>query len=70
MNIMEIGALGSMLGKSVEIDGVSVGCLADMSIEQTIDGIKIHADIVPTDESIDKLREYSIMMSIMDEKPC
>lgn len=68
MNIMEIEPLGSMLGKSVEIDGVSVGYLTDMTIEQTIEGIRIHVDILPTNESLSKMNEYSFVMSIMNEK--
>lgn len=68
MNIMGIGGLGSMLGKPVEIDGVCVGYLADMTIEQTIEDIRIHVDILPTDENIRKMNEYSIMMDIMNDK--
>ena len=38
MNIMELDSLQTMLGKAVEVDGCCVGYLADMTLEQTLNG--------------------------------
>lgn len=70
MSIMEPGSLNTMLGKAVEVDGCCVGYLADMTLEQTINGVKIHLEIAPTSESIKKMDEYSKIMSVMDDKNC
>lgn len=70
MNIMELGSLNTMLGKAVEIDGCCVGYLADMTLEQTLHGFKIHLEIAPSSETIDKMGEYAKIMSVMNEKNC
>lgn len=70
MNIMELGSLNTMLGKAVEVDGCCVGYLADMTLEQTMNGIKIHLEIAPSPETIKKMDEYSKIMSVMADKNC
>lgn len=70
MNIMELGSLQTMLGKAVEVDGCCVGYLADMTLEQTINGVKIHLEIAPTSETIKKMDEYSKIMCVLDDKNC
>lgn len=70
MNIMELGSLNTMLGKAVEVDGCCVGYLADMTLEQTINGVKIHLEIAPTSETINKMDEYSKIMSVLADKNC
>ena len=66
MNILELDSLQIMLGKAVEVDGCCVGHLADMTLEQTITGVKIHLEIAPTQETIKKMDEYAKIMSVMD----
>lgn len=70
MNIMELDSLNTMLGKAVEVDGCCVGHLADMMLEQTMDGVKIHLEIAPTSETINKMEEYSKIMGVMADKNC
>ena len=70
MNILELDSLQTMLGKAVEIDGCCVGHLADMVLEQTITGVKIHLEIAPTYENIKKMDEYAKMMGVMADKNC
>ena len=70
MNIMELDSLNTMLGKAGEVDGCCVGHLADMTLEQTITGVKIHLEIAPTYETIRKMDEYSKIMGVMNEKNC
>ena len=70
MNIMELDSLQTMLGKAVEIDGCCVGHLADMTLEQTITGVKIHLAIAPTQDTIRKMDEYSKIMGVMADKNC
>ena len=70
MNIMELGSLNTMLGKAVEVDGCCVGHLADMTLEQTITGVKIHLEIAPTSKTMKKMDEYSKIMGVMNEKNC
>ena len=70
MNILELGSLNTMLGKAVEVDGCCVGHLADMTLEQTITGVKIHLEIAPTYETMKKMDEYSKIMSVMADKNC
>ena len=70
MNIMELDSLQTMLGKTVEIDGCYVGHLADMTLEQTITGVKIHLEIAPTYENIKKMEEYAKIMGVMNDKNC
>ena len=70
MNIMELDSLQTMLGKAVEVDGCCVGHLADMMLEQTMDGVKIHLEIAPTSETIGKMLEYSKIMGVMADKNC
>ena len=70
MNIMELDSLQTMLGKAVEIDGCCVGHLADMTLEQTITGVKIHLEIAPTSENMKKMDEYSKIMGVMADKNC
>lgn len=70
MNIMELGSLQTMLGEAVEVDGCCVGYLADMTLEQTINGVKIHLEIAPTSETIKKMDEYSKIMCVLDDKNC
>ena len=70
MNIMEMDSLNTMLGKAVEVDGCCVGHLADMVLEQTITGVKIHLEIAPTSETIRKMDEYSKIMGVMADKNC
>ena len=70
MNIMELGSLNTMLGKAVEVDGCCVGHLADMVLEQTLNGVKIHLEIAPTSETINKMEEYSGIMGVMADKNC
>lgn len=70
MNIMELDSLQTMLGKAVEVDGCCVGYLADMMLEQTITGVKIHLEIAPSPDTINKMDEYSKIMSVIDEKNC
>lgn len=52
MNIMELDSLQTMLGKAVEVDGCCVGYLADMTLEQTLTGVKIHLEIAPSPDTI------------------
>ena len=70
MNIMELDSLQTMLGKAVEIDGCCVGHLADMVLEQTLTGVKIHLAIAPTSETMKKMDEYSKIMGVMADKNC
>lgn len=70
MNIMELDSLQTMLGKAVEVDGCCVGYLADMTLEQTMDGVKIHLEIAPSSDTIKKMEEYSKIMCVMDDKNC
>ena len=70
MNILELDSLNTMLGKAVEVDGCCIGYLADMTLEQTLTGVKIHLEIAPTQETINKMDEYAKIMSVMDEKNC
>ena len=70
MNIMELDSLNTMLGKAVEVDGCCVGHLADMTLEQTITGVKIHLEIAPTSETIRKMEEYAKIMGVMADKNC
>ena len=68
MNILELDSLHTMLGKAVEVDGCCVGHLADMTLEQTITGVKIHLEIAPTSETMKKMDEYSKIMGVMADK--
>ena len=70
MNILELDSLNTMLGKAVEVDGCCVGHLADMMLEQTITGVKIHLEIAPSSETIRKMEEYSKIMGVMADKNC
>ena len=70
MNIIELDSLNTMLGKAVEIDGCCVGHLADMMLEQTMDGVKIHLEIAPSPDTINKMDEYSKIMGVMADKNC
>ena len=70
MNILELDSLQTMLGKAVEIDGCCVGHLADMTLEQNINGVKIHLEIAPSPETIRKMEEYSKIMGVMADKNC
>ena len=70
MNILELDSLQTMLGKAVEVDGCCVGHLADMVLEQTINGVKIHLEIAPTSETMKKIEEYSKIMCVMPDKNC
>lgn len=70
MNILELDSLQTMLGKAVEVDGCCVGYLADMTIEDTICGAKIHLEIAPTSKTIKKMDEYSKIMCVMADKNC
>ena len=68
MNILELGSLSTMLGKAVEVDGCCVGYLADMTLEQNLNGVRIHLEIAPSSESIDKIGEYAKIMSVLADK--
>ena len=70
MNIMELDSLQTMLGKAVEVDGCCVGHLADMTLEQTLTGVKIHLEIAPTSETMKKMEEYAKMIGVMADKNC
>ena len=70
MNILELDSLQTMLGKAVEVDGCCVGHLADMTLEQTLTGVKIHLEIAPTSETMKKMDEYSKIMCVMADKNC
>ena len=70
MNIMELDSLQTMLGKAVEVDGCCVGYLADMTLEQTITGVKIHLEIAPSPDTMKKMDEYSKIMGVMADKNC
>lgn len=70
MNILELDSLQTMLGKAVEVDGCCVGHLTDMTLEQTLNGVKIHLGIAPTSETIRKMEEYSKIMCVMADKNC
>lgn len=70
MNIMELDSLNTMLGKAVEIDGCCVGHLADMMLEQTMDGVKIHLEVAPSSDTINKMEEYSKIMGVIADKNC
>ena len=70
MNNMELDSLQTMLGKAVEIDGCCVGHLADMTLEQTLTGVKIHLEIAPTQDTMKKMDEYSKIMGVMAYKNC
>lgn len=68
MNILELDSLNTMLGKAVEVDGCCVGYLADMTLEQNINGVKIHLEIAPSPDTIKKMEEYAKIMCVMAEK--
>lgn len=70
MNIMELDSLQTMLGKAVEVDGCCIGYLADMMLEQTPTGVKIHLEIAPSPDTINKMDEYSKIMCVMADKNC
>ena len=70
MNIMELDSLQTMLGKSVEVDECCVGHLVDMTLEQTMNGVKIHLEVAPTYENMKKMDEYSKIMGVMADKNC
>lgn len=70
MNIMELDSLQTMLGKAVEVDGCCVGYLADMMLEQNINGVKIHLEIAPSPDTIRKMEEYSKIIGVMADKNC
>ena len=70
MNILELDSLQTMLGKAVEVDGCCVGHLADMVLEQNINGVRIHLEIAPTSETMKKMEEYSKIMSVIADKNC
>ena len=70
MNIMELDSLQTMLGKAVEVDGCCVGHLVDMTLEQTITGVKIRLEIAPTPDTMKKMDEYSKIMGVMADKNC
>ena len=70
MNNMELDSLQTMLGKAVEIDECCVGHLVDMTLEQTITGVKMHLEIDPTPDTIKKMDEYSKIMCVMADKNC
>ena len=70
MNIMELDSLQTMLGKAVEVDGCCIGHIADMTLEQTMNVVKIHLEIAPTQETMKKMEEYSKIMSVMADKNC
>ena len=70
MNILELDSLPPMLGKAVEIDGCCVGHLADMMLEQTMDGVKIHLEVAPSSDTMKKMDEYSKIMGVMADKNC
>ena len=70
MNILELDSLQTMLGKAVEVDGCCVGHLADMVLEQTMNGVRIHLEIAPTSETMKKMEEYSKIMGVMADKNC
>ena len=57
-------------GEAVEVDGCCVGHLADMTLEQTITGVRIHLEIAPTSETMKKMGEYAKIMSVMADKNC
>ena len=67
---MELDSLQPMLGMAVEIHGCCVGHLVDMTLEQTITGVKIHLEIAPTYENMKKMDEYSKIMGVMADKNC
>ena len=68
MNILELGSLNTMLGKAVEVDGCCVGYLADMTLEQTMNGVKIHLEVAPSSDTMKKMDEYSKIMGVMADK--
>ena len=70
MNILELDSLQTMLGKAVEVDGCCVGHLADMVLEQTPNGVRIHLEIAPTYETMKKMEEYSKIIGVMADKNC
>ena len=70
MNILELDSLNTMLGKAVEVDGCCVGHIADMTLEQTMNGVKIHLEIAPTSETMKKMEEYSKIIGVMADKIC
>ena len=70
MNILELDSLQTMLGKAVEVDGCCVGYLADMTLEQTLNGVKIHLEIAPSPDTIKKMDEYAKIMGVMADKNC
>ena len=70
MNILELDSLNTMLGKAVEDDGCCVGHLADMTLEQTITGVRIHLEVAPSQDTMNKMEEYSKIMSVMADKHC
>ena len=70
MNIMELDSLQTMLGKAVEVDGCCVGYIADMTLEQTPTVVRIHLEVAPSPETINKMEEYSKIMGVMDDKNC
>ena len=70
MNILELDSLQTMLGKAVEVDGCCIGHLADMTLEQTMNGVKIHLEIAPTPDTMKKMEEYSKIIGVMADKNC
>ena len=67
---MELESLQTMLGKAVEVDGCCVGYLADMTLEQTLTGVKIHLEVAPSSDTINKMEEYSKIMGVIADKNC
>ena len=41
-----------------------------MTLEQTLTVVRIHLEIAPTPETINKMDEYSKIMSVMADKNC
>ena len=70
MNILELDSLQTMLRKAVEVDGCCVGHLADMTLEQTLTGVKIHLEVAPSSDTINKMEEYSKIMGVIADKNC
>ena len=58
----------AFFGCAVKVDGCCVGYIADMALEQTPTVVRIHLEIAPTSETINKMDEYSKIMGVMADK--
>ena len=57
-----------LVGKSVTLDGVCVGYTTQIEIAQEPDSYpKLRVELTMTPETVDKLREYAVIMETMGD---